>query len=152
MSDRSLASVANELVTDHGYEWARARFKATIGGFVRAYDLERVLEIGGGRNPTFSRDEATALGIDYAINDISKAELVEGPPDFASDHRLLFDISGPISQSDDYDLVFSKMVLEHVTDGLRAHCNTFQLLRPGGVAMHFYPTLYSANPGQLATS
>ena len=35
------------------------------------------------------------------------------------------------------------MLAEHVPDGYRFHSNLFELLKPGGVAFHFMPTLYS---------
>lgn len=140
---KSLATVTSELVADRGYEWAWTEFKATIVGLAEAFALERVLEVGGGRGPMFSSAEANALGIDYSINDIAQEELDASPADFAPDHKVLFDIGGPLTPEGQFDLVFSKTVLEHVTDTMRAHRNTYQLLRTGGVALHFYPTLYS---------
>ena len=36
----------------------------------------------------------------------------------------------------------SRMVAEHVPDGVTMHRNVFDLLHPGGVAFHFFPTLW----------
>ena len=139
---RPLESVIGELVTDHGNQWAWAHLKDTLTSLIETYGLRRVLEIGGGRSPHFSPAEAGALGIDYAINDISEAELALSASDFPPDHRIQFDVSGDVPVTEAFDLVFSLQVLEHVHDTMRAHRNTLALLRPGGVGFHFYPTLY----------
>jgi SAM-dependent methyltransferase len=40
----------------------------------------------------------------------------------------------------DFDLVFSHMFLEHVQTPLQVHRNIHSLLKPGGLAIHFYPS------------
>jgi hypothetical protein len=35
------------------------------------------------------------------------------------------------------------MLAEHVPDAHRFHRNVYEILRPGGVAFHFFPTLYA---------
>ena len=42
-----------------------------------------------------------------------------------------------------FDLVISRMVMEHVRDAKRAWTNISGLLAPGGVAFAFHPTLYA---------
>lgn len=42
-----------------------------------------------------------------------------------------------------YDLIFSKMLAEHVPSGETFHRNVRRLLASGGVAFHFFPTLYA---------
>ncbi len=42
-----------------------------------------------------------------------------------------------------FDLVFSKMLAEHVKDGKRFHQNARSLLADGGRAFHFFPTLFA---------
>src|ERR1700721_1406514 len=42
-----------------------------------------------------------------------------------------------------YDLVFSKMLCEHLPDARTFHANCLRLLRPGARAVHFFPTLYT---------
>ena len=42
-----------------------------------------------------------------------------------------------------FDLIFSRMVFEHITDVRRAWANIHALLAPGGVALAFVPTLYA---------
>ena len=42
-----------------------------------------------------------------------------------------------------FDAVFSRWTAEHVRDGERFHRHVFELLRPGGTAVHMFPTLYA---------
>src|SRR6266436_1458327 len=78
-----------------------------------------VCEIGGGRSPLFGRDEALAMGLDYTILDISDTELRAAP-----DH-------------------VKKIQAEHVRDATAMHRNVLHMLRPGGLAFHYFPTLYT---------
>jgi 2-polyprenyl-3-methyl-5-hydroxy-6-metoxy-1,4-benzoquinol methylase len=39
--------------------------------------------------------------------------------------------------------VFSKMLCEHLPDARTFHENCLRLLKPGGRAVHFFPTLYT---------
>lgn len=39
-------------------------------------------------------------------------------------------------------MVFSRMVFEHIPDARRAHANILAMLRPGGLAVHCFSTLY----------
>jgi 2-polyprenyl-3-methyl-5-hydroxy-6-metoxy-1,4-benzoquinol methylase len=41
-----------------------------------------------------------------------------------------------------FDLVFSRMVNEHVSDGRNYHANIHKLLKPGGLSAHCFSTLY----------
>jgi 2-polyprenyl-3-methyl-5-hydroxy-6-metoxy-1,4-benzoquinol methylase len=42
-----------------------------------------------------------------------------------------------------FDLVFSKMMAEHVKSGEQFHRNVLQMLAENGLAVHFFPTLYA---------
>jgi SAM-dependent methyltransferase len=65
-----------------------------------------------------------------------------GPREFG---RALFDVAGDVDPKEHgrYDLVISRMVMEHVRDAARAWANMANLLAPGGVALAFHPTLYA---------
>ena len=39
--------------------------------------------------------------------------------------------------------MFSKMLAEHLHNGMIFHRNIYKLLTPGGIAVHYYPTLYA---------
>ena len=101
-----------------------------------------ICEIGGGRAPLFSREEASTMGLDYTVLDISDKELRAAP-----DHvrKIEADIGAlDLTRfSQRYDFMFSRMLAEHVRDGTAMHRNVLQLLRPGGMAFHFFPTLFT---------
>ncbi|MGY2051380.1 class I SAM-dependent methyltransferase [Methylobacterium sp. JK268] len=124
-------------------EAAWTRLKPTLEGLIRALPAHRVLEIGGGRHPFFSRAETERLGFALTVNDIDPAELRYAPP--GMDVRV-FDVARPLDAAllgETYDLVYSRMVFEHVKDAETAWRNVHALLRPGGVGFAFVPTLYS---------
>lgn len=122
--------------------WAFRNFRQTVLSLARACDARAVLEIGGGARPLLTHEEAAEHGFSYSVNDIRQEELDKAPGYVGT---RCFDIAGDIPAEDrgQYDFVFSKMVLEHVRDGERAHRNIYALLREGGVAFCFFPTLYS---------
>jgi len=125
-------------------QWAWDNYKPTVEALSREFGLRRLIEIGGGRDPLFTPQEAAGLGIELTINDISEEELRHAPAEFA---KACFDVAGDMSeagvQRGQYDLAFSRMVFEHVADGKRAWGNLCELLAPGGVAIAFVPTLYA---------
>lgn len=100
-----------------------------------------VAELGGGANPLVADDGRWGFARDRVVIDISPDELAK-----ASDavRTQVADLCRPIAEGrDSYDLVFSKMLCEHIRDPRTFHQNCFDLLRPGGHAVHFFPTLYT---------
>ncbi len=104
--------------------------------------LVRLIEIGGGRRPLLTPQQAQAAGIAYTVNDISAGSLRWGRGNSAD---ALFDVAGDVDPREQgrHDLVISRMVMEHVRDAGRAWANMANLLAPGGVALAFHPTLYA---------
>ena len=101
----------------------------------------RVCDIGGGRNPRLSRDSVESFKIDYTLLDISQEELDRAPDQY---NKVCVDIGDKEFDIDQkYDLVFSRMVAEHIASGEQFHKNIFEMLAPGGIAVHFFPTLYA---------
>jgi SAM-dependent methyltransferase len=99
-----------------------------------------ICEIGGGANPLFSRDERERLRLTYTLIDIDATELAKAPDDL---HKIALDItSRPLLGQ--FDIIVSKHLAEHVTDPEAMHRHIRAMLRPGGIAIHFFPTLYSA--------
>jgi SAM-dependent methyltransferase len=101
-----------------------------------------VLEIGAGRNPLFSPAELAAENIAYSANDIAQSELnamLHEVPRFA------FDASQHVPGEclSRFDVIFSKMVQEHVQDTLGFYRNIALMLKPGGIALNFHPVLYA---------
>ena len=146
LKDSEQASRLDEFLrtlnVDHDHTWAWANYERTIRSLSEHFNLKDVIEIGGGRNPTFTPDQYLEQGGSYTINDIEQSELDAAPPGYK---QLLFDVSakdGPINEQA-YDLAFSCMVFEHVRDGAQAWHNVHRMLKPGGMAVAFIPTLYA---------
>jgi SAM-dependent methyltransferase len=140
---RALGYDSREVWAWDMYEAAVLAFAAYCRQAARHEDgLVRLLEIGGGRRPLLSPEQARAAGIAYTVNDISSRELAFGPPEFA---RAEFDVAGAVDPAlyGRHDLIISRMVMEHVRDASRAWANMAALLAPGGVALAFHPTLYA---------
>lgn len=128
------------------YQWAWQNHTPTLLHLAKqlgaAGEKPHVMEIGGGRHPLFSPDEISNYCTSYTVNDISAEELAQAPEYL---HKAQFDIATKDASqlpSYGYDLIFSKMVFEHIVDAGQAYRNCYQLLKPGGVAMHFLPTLF----------
>lgn len=102
--------------------------------------LRSVCDFGGGANPVLSLDDIDRLGLRYVVVDSSVDELRKTPPGYETRHldveRPGFDLGG-----DMFDMVLSNFVAEHVKDPVRFHINARSVLRPGGRAAHFFPTL-----------
>jgi SAM-dependent methyltransferase len=146
-----LAAPMRRLGYDSGEGWPWRNYKPTAIAFVEAlrqagrHDGQgrvRLLEIGGGRGPQFSPEEAERLGVKLTVNDIDARELSMAPPGFAT---ACFNIAADVDPAlfGQFDFVFSRMVFEHVKNAPRAWRNVASLLAPGGVALAFHPTLYS---------
>jgi SAM-dependent methyltransferase len=135
------------LLDDLGYapdfHWAWENYTPVVKGLSQRLGLRRLCEIGGGRKPLLSLAEVRALGVSYTVNDISAEELARVPAGFDT---ACFDVAGDLGNeraTGSFDLVFSRMVFEHVRDVGTAWSNLYRLLAPGGVAFAFFPTLYS---------
>lgn len=117
-----------------------AEFEALIAALVAKFAPTRTLEVGGGRSPRALRE---TLGLDVVINDISEDELKHLPPHLET---LCMDISNPTAVTEafqsTFDFIFSRSVLEHVQSVNRSMESTYKLLRNGGIALHYFPTLY----------
>jgi SAM-dependent methyltransferase len=116
-------------------------FDAVLRRLASRPGTRRVLEIGGGANPALPLDFVEEYGVEYVVLDISPEELAKAPDGYST---VQADIASPrLDIAGGYDLVFSKMVAEHVPDGRVFHANVLGLLAEGGTAFHFFPTLYA---------
>jgi SAM-dependent methyltransferase len=125
--------------------WAWSNFLPTVKSLIEIRGYSSVMEIGGGRFPSFKQNEAEAMGLRYTSNDISQAELSLAPRWVDT---ACFDVqtNNPAEfagHEDRYDLIYSQMVMEHVPSYRRAYRNMAALLKPGGLAIAFHPTLYA---------
>lgn len=146
-----LAGPLRRLGYDSREPWAWDHYRPTVLAFVETlrqagrHDGEgrvRLLEVGGGRGPQLTPAQAEKLGVALTVNDIDARELSLAPPGFAT---ACFNIAAEVDPSwhGKFDLIFSRMVFEHVKGAPRAWRNVAALLAPGGVALAFHPTLYS---------
>ena len=124
--------------------WAWDNYERVILELSKRFGLTRLLEVGGGRSPLLPADLVEELGLHYTINDISPVELENAPAGY---HTACFDIAGDLTATEAtpgaYDLIFSRMVFEHIPNARQAWRNVHTLLAPGGVALAFMPTLYA---------
>ena len=118
----------------HGYD-------DTLRSIIAQYPNADVLELGGGRWPSFRLAELPDTLRSYTVNDVSEEELSLVPEGY---QKACFDVAGDASAFEGrYDVVFSRFLAEHVRDGKAMHRNVHQVLKPGGVAFHLIPTLYA---------
>ena len=95
----------------------------------------RVLEIGGGAFPAVE----DRRGIEYYIADPDERELAKAPDDVV---KLQCKIQ-ELSLNKKFDLILSKMVLEHVEDPDSFHKKVISLSAENGVIVHYYACHYS---------
>jgi len=101
---------------------ARGNYSDLLARLIEDYSLKKVCEVG-------------------ALLDVSEEELSKANGDFK---KVVLDICSPdFDLPEKYDLVFSKMLGEHVKDGELFHQNVLSVLSDGGLAAHFFPTLYA---------
>lgn len=116
-------------------------FDSVLRRLIEQHSAIRICEVGGGASPALPLQYLASRGLVYTVLDVSPAELEKAPAGY---NKVVADICNPGSDlAGDYDFVFSKMLAEHVGSGEEFHRSIFRLLRPGGVAFHFFPTLYA---------
>lgn len=140
----TLAGFFETIRPDWHSRWAWEHYETTILGLARQFGLRSVCEIGGGRDPLFTQEEAARNGIELIVNDIDAGELALTGGGLKT---ARFDIAGDLNEPDvrrgGYDMMVSRMVFEHVDGVERAWANIHELLVPGGVALAFFPTLWA---------
>jgi SAM-dependent methyltransferase len=108
--------------------------------------ITRVCEVGAGANPVIPIEVIEARSLEHTILDISQAELDKAPAHY---RKICADVAAPdLALGRAFDLVASAFVAEHVRSPRTFHTNIWNMLRPGGVALHLFPTL-SALPFAL---
>ena len=121
--------------------WTRA--PQFLSSLIACEASASLLEIGSGANPTLSPAEFDARTLRYTTNDRSADELAKAGSAYET---LLLDMATATPEAlprAQFDLVFSRMVNEHVADGERYYRNIYEVLRPGGVTAHCFSTLYA---------
>ncbi|MFT6336148.1 MAG: SAM-dependent methyltransferase [Saprospiraceae bacterium] len=96
---------------------------------------DAILEIGGGAHPSIKNRSMFV----YSAIDPDEEELAKAPEDIAKRNGTV----QSLLEEKEYDLIISKMVLEHVDNPDSFHKAVLGLLKPGGVAIHFFACRHS---------
>jgi SAM-dependent methyltransferase len=123
----------------HSAMWDQ--FKQVCADLIRNANHKDICEIGAGRDPLFTLDEIEALGVNYTVVDVDPGELDLLPEGFNALEADLCE-AGVIGVGEQFDFMLSRTAAEHMRDGAMMHQNVLALLRPGGEAIHMFPTLY----------
>lgn len=116
-------------------------FFSYLQELIQKPEIKRVCEVGGGANPAIPLDLIEKYEVEYTLLDISSEELEKAPNGY---HKIQADIASPnLNLHEQYDLIFSIMLAEHVQDGAIFHKNVLNLLQEGGYALHVFPTFYA---------
>lgn len=116
-------------------------FDSLLRTIAESYPSCDVAELGGGAKPLLAQDVWPPLG-QRVVLDISPMELAKFGGSIAS--RVVDLCDTELDIRDEFDLVFSRTLCEHLPDPMTFHANCYRMLRPGGRAVHFFPTLYAS--------
>jgi len=122
-----------------------AQFWEEIHGLT-ASGAKRICDVGGGAKPIISLEQVRELGLEYIVLDESEDELGRAPEGYVQVHASILDreaIARLVAERGQFDAVISRWTAEHVPDGRLFHEQVLSMLRPGGIAVHYFPTLYS---------
>ena len=115
------------------------RFDRTIRDLAGLPEVTRVCDVGGGASPRIDIETIERLSLDYTLQDVSPSELGKAPDGY---RKVCGDILAPATlKGAQFDLVFSREVAEHISDPRAFHERIFELLVPGGYAVHMFSTM-----------
>ena len=116
-------------------------FRLFVQRVIAENGAKTVCELGAGANPALDADFVREHGLRYVLVDISPEELDKAE---ASYPKVVADVTAPDFRLDEsFDVVLSRTLAEHVADPAAFHRNVRGILRDGGRAVHFFPTLYA---------
>ena len=129
------------MIVEYGF-WTEAwdRFLPEVRRLIAEAEGRRVCELGAGAKPALALEEVRAADLDYVLVDIDPGELAKAGDGYT---KVVGDVTQPLDLGAPFDVVVTKTLVEHVEDPARFHRNVLRLLRPGGRAFHFFPTLYA---------
>ena len=105
---------------------------------IKDNNFTKIAEIGGGAHPLFEELEDN---LDFNVIDISSLEMNRAPSKY---NKIVADIcSSTLTIEDKFDMVFTKMLAEHIKEPIQMHLNIYKLLKNNGIAVHFFPTLFA---------
>lgn len=116
-------------------------YSALVERLVLEVGARVICDVGGGANPVLSTDFIRKYDLEYVLMDISVVELQKAPDGIT---KIIQDIEAEnIDLPKKFDLVVTKMLAEHLRNGEAFHRNIANMLKPGGLAIHYFPTLYA---------
>jgi SAM-dependent methyltransferase len=116
-------------------------YDGLLDWLTRRREVNDVCEVGAGAKPVLPPEVIASRELHHTILDVSRAELDKAPDGY---HKIQADIARTNFRfPDSVDLVTSAFVAEHVGRPEVFHRNTWSMLRPGGFALHLFPTLYA---------
>jgi SAM-dependent methyltransferase len=107
---------------------------------------KRICDVGGGAKPVVGLPRVQERGLDYVVLDASSAQLDRTDSGYERRLGSILDadvVNELIRDKGPFDAIVSHFVAEHISDGQRFHEQVFDMLRPGGRALHYFPTLYA---------
>ncbi len=111
------------------------------------YHCKDILEMGAGANPVLDKTYVRGANLRYVISDINPGELAKAETKHGGGFdQLLMDVEDTeVAQrlAGQFDCIFSKLMGEHIADARVFHQNVHKMLRPGGLAVHFFATLWA---------
>jgi hypothetical protein len=121
------------------------RFFAELDRLIRE-GASNICDVGGGAHPSVGLARIQEAGLRYVVFDVSEEELDKAPAGYTPFQGSALDrarVGELLAQHGPFDLVTSRWTAEHMQDGRLFHEMVYSLLRPGGAAVHLFPTLYS---------
>lgn len=116
-------------------------YRRAVGELIERSGARRIAEMGGGANPLLPLSYIAERRLEYTVLDISPAELAKAPNGY---RKVVADVAAPrLDPPGEFDFVFSNMLAEHVPDAEAFHRNIARMLQEGGLAFHYFPTLFS---------
>jgi SAM-dependent methyltransferase len=136
-----VTGIAADQVSYHDVIELWQRYPDSVLELARRHGVSDVAELGGGANPQVADADKWGFVNHRVVIDISANELAKAGGDVET---RVADLCRPIATGHgSYDLVFSTLLCEHLADPRTFHQNCFNLLRPGGLSIHFFPTLFA---------
>jgi len=130
--------IINYLTVKDFIGWDKTEF--FIQQLILTNKIITILEIGAGANPTINPEFINKNKLSYTISDIEDKELKKADDSY---NKLVIDFSSEINITQKFDLVFSRMVGEHISNAQTFHQNIFKILNEGGLSFHCFSTLYA---------
>ncbi|HEY6905921.1 MAG TPA: methyltransferase domain-containing protein, partial [Ignavibacteriaceae bacterium] len=117
------------------------KMRQFIEELIEQHDLKNILEVGAGANPCLEASVVMDRSLKYTISDVDISEI--GKADGIYKKIILDLCEKDCTYETFFDIIFSRMAAEHFYSGKNFHKNVCKILKPGGISVHCFSTLYS---------